>query len=134
QGGVARADGVVLVRQGRAEECHDAVAHHLVDRPFIVMDGLHHPLENRVQQLPSFLRIPVGEELHRSFEVGEEHCDLFALAFQGGLRGEDLLSEMLRSVCFWRAESTWIGSSCITGGVSTLWTELRGRREFIATL
>jgi hypothetical protein len=29
------------------------------------MDGLHHPLENRVEQLAGLLGIAVGEELHQ---------------------------------------------------------------------
>ena len=30
-------------------------------------------------------RITVGEQLHRSLEVGEEHGDLLSLTFEGGL-------------------------------------------------
>jgi hypothetical protein len=40
----------------------------------------------------------VSEQLHRALEVGEEDGDLLALAFQGGLGGEDLLGEVLGSV------------------------------------
>jgi hypothetical protein len=53
------------------EECHDAVAHDLIDRSLVVMDGFHHPLQDRVEQLPRLLGVPVGEELHRALEVGE---------------------------------------------------------------
>ena len=89
---------MILVGQWRAEEGHDPVAHHLVDRALVVMDGFHHPLEDGIQQLPRLLRIPVGEELHRALEVGEEDCHLLALPFKGTLRGQDLLGEMQRSV------------------------------------
>ena len=50
QGGVAGPDGVVLVGQRRAEQRHDAVAHDLVDGALVAVDGLHHPLEDRVEQ------------------------------------------------------------------------------------
>jgi hypothetical protein len=55
------------------------------------MDGLHHPLEDGIQELPGFLGIAVGQELHGALEVGEEDRDLLALPFQRGLRGEDAL-------------------------------------------
>src|SRR5262249_33232643 len=95
---VARAHGVVLVGQRRAEERHDSVAHHLVDRALVPMDGLHHPLKNGIENLASLLRITVGEQFHRALEVGEEHGDLLPLPLQGALGRENLLGEVLRSV------------------------------------
>ena len=74
---------MVLVRDRGPEERHDTVAHDLVDGPFVAMDGLHHPLEHRIQELPRLLGIAVGEELHRALEVGEEHRHLLALALRG---------------------------------------------------
>ncbi len=44
QSGVAAAQRVVLVRHRRAEEGHDTVAHDLVHRTFVPMNGFHHPL------------------------------------------------------------------------------------------
>ena len=81
-----------------AEERHDPVAHHLVDRALVVMDGLHHPLEHRVQELAGLLRIPVGQQLHRALEVGEEDRHLLTLALERRLRGQDLLGEVLGGV------------------------------------
>src|ERR1700751_4607911 len=49
QSGVAGAYGVILVSYGSAEQCHDAVARGLVDGALIVMDGLHHKFENRME-------------------------------------------------------------------------------------
>ena len=95
---VARPHGVVLVGERRSEERHDPIAHHLVDRALVAVDGLHHPFEDRVEELPGLLGVPVREQLHRALEVGEEHGDLLALAFEGGLRGEDLLGEVLGGV------------------------------------
>src|SRR5262245_28109408 len=89
---------MILVGQRRPKERHDPVAHDLVDSALVAMDGLHHSFEDGVEDLARLLGIPVGEQLHRIFQVGEEDRDLLALALQGGLRAEDLLSEMLRGV------------------------------------
>ena len=101
----AGAHGVVLVRQRRPEQRHDAVAHDLVHRALVAMHRFHHPLEDRVEQPPRFLGIAIGEQLHRSFEVGEEHGDLLALALEGGARGQDLVGEMLGRVALRRGVS-----------------------------
>ena len=89
---------MILVGERRAEERHDPVAHHLVDGALVAVDRLHHPLEHGVEELPRLLGVAVGEQLHRALEVGEEHRDLLALALEGGLRGEDLLGEVLGGV------------------------------------
>ena len=73
---------MILVGERRAEQRHDAVAHHLVDRALVAMDGLHHPFEHRVEDAPRLFGIAVGEQLHGALEVGEEHGDLLALAFE----------------------------------------------------
>ena len=70
---------------------------HLVDRALVAVHGLHHALEDRVEELARLLGIAVGEQLHRALEVGEQHRDLLALAFERGLGGEDLLGEVLLS-------------------------------------
>jgi hypothetical protein len=101
---------VVLVRERRAEQRHDPVAHDLVHRPLVPVDRLHHPFEHRVEKLTGFLGIPVGEQLHRPLHVGEEHRDLLALALQGALRREDLLSEVLGGVGLGRGEA-WRGGT-----------------------
>ena len=80
QRGVAGPHRVVLVGERRAEERHDPVAHHLVDGALVAVDGLHHPLEDGVEELARLLGVAVGEQLHRALEVGEEHRDLLALA------------------------------------------------------
>ena len=55
----------------RVEQGHDAVAHDLIDGALGPVDRFHHVLEDGVEQLPGFLGIAVGEQLHRSFQVGE---------------------------------------------------------------
>ena len=95
---IARPDGVVLVGERRAEQRHDPVAHDLVHRALVAMDRVHHVLEHRIEELARVLGIAVGQQFHRTLQVREQHGDLLALAFQGGLGGEDLLGQMLRGV------------------------------------
>ncbi len=101
---VAGADGMVLVGHRRAEQRHDPIAHHLVDGALVAVDRLHHPLEDGVQELPGLLGIPIGEELHRAFHVGEQHRHLLALALQCGSGNEDLLGEVFGCVGLRRLE------------------------------
>ena len=82
---VARPNGVILVGERGAEESHDAVSHHLVHGALVHADGLHHVLENGIQQLPRLLGVAVCEQLHCSLEVGEENRDLLSLALKGAL-------------------------------------------------
>ena len=98
QGRVARAHGVVLMGQGRAEQRHDAVAHHLVDGALVPVHGLHHVIEHRIEERAGLLGIALDEQLHRALEIGEEHRDLLALALQRAPGGEDLLGEVLRRI------------------------------------
>ena len=99
---VARAHRVVLVGQGRAEERHDPVAHHLVDSALVAVHGLHHDLEDGVEELARLLRIAVSQELHRALYVGEEHRDLLPLALKRSTGAQYFLGEMLGSVGFGR--------------------------------
>ena len=89
---------MILVGERRAEQRHDPVAHHLVDRALVVMHRLHHAFEHGIEDLARLLGIAVGEQFHRALQVGEQHRDLLALAFERGLRGEDLLGEVLGRV------------------------------------
>jgi hypothetical protein len=89
---------MVLMANRRPEECHDAVAHDLVDRAFVAVHGGHHAFEHGVEQLMGFFRVAVGQQLHRAFQVREEYGHLLALAFEGGLGGEDFLSQISRGI------------------------------------
>ena len=133
QRGVAGAHRVVLVRQRRAEQRHDAVAHHLVDGALVAVHRLHHALEHRVEELARLLRIAVGEQLHRALQVGEQHRDLLALAFERAFGGEDLLGEMLGGVRIGRREArldSWLSSHCLPA----LKTKLRAGGKLRAAL
>jgi hypothetical protein len=79
--------------------------------------------ENRVQELPRFLGVTVGQQLHRALEVGEQHRDLLALAFESGLRGQDAFGEVLGGVGV-RGCEPGLGLGIDAGGSSTLGTEL----------
>jgi hypothetical protein len=118
------------MRQRGAEQRHDPIAHHLVDGALVVMHGLHHPLEDRVEDLARLLRVPVGQQLHGALQVGEEHGDLLALPFEGRLRGEDLLGEVLGSVGLGRGEARLSG---LVERRRTLAAELVPRRIARAT-
>jgi hypothetical protein len=85
---------MIFMRDRGPKERHDAVAHDLVDRALIAVDGCHHPFQHGIKELPRLLRIAIGKELQRTLHVGEEHGHLLALAFEGGLGGEDLLGQM----------------------------------------
>jgi len=125
---VARPHRVVLVGERRAEERHDAVAHHLVDRALVTVHGLNHPFEHRVEKLARFLGIAVGEQLHRTLQVSEEDRDLLALAFEGRLRGQDLLGEALRGVGFGRRVARLAARSS-ADGMGAFQAELRRRGQ-----
>jgi hypothetical protein len=71
---------VILVRERSPEEGHDSVAHDLVHGALVAVDGLHHSLEHRVQELSGIFGVAIGQVFHRTLEVGEEHGDLLALA------------------------------------------------------
>ena len=104
EGGVARPHRMVLVSQRRPEQRHDPVAHDLVHRTLVPVDGFHHPFEDWIDQLARFLGVSIGEQLHRALQVGEQHRHLLALAFEGSLRGENPLGEVLGGVGLWGGE------------------------------
>ncbi len=95
---VASPNGVILVGERGAEEGHDAVSHHLVHGALVDADGIHHGLENGIQQLPRLLGVAACEQLHCSLEMGEENRDLLPLALKGALRGGDRFDEMLGGI------------------------------------
>ena len=46
---------MILVRNRRPKQCHNPVAHDLVDRALVPVHGLHHAFEHRIEDLPSLL-------------------------------------------------------------------------------
>jgi len=130
--GVACSQRVILMRERRAKESHCAVAPRLIHRSFEVVNRLHHPRNHGIQQFAGVFGITVSEQLHGAFEVGEENCDVLALAFQGRPGGKDLLGEMLGGVGLWRSEAGRRGLS--RNGFSALEAELRVDGQFGLTL
>ncbi len=102
---VGGAHRVVLVGKRRAEDGHDAVAEHLVDRALVAMDRLHHRLDHGVEELARLLGIAVGQELEGALHVGEEHGDLLALVRERAARGADPFGEVARRIDVRRGEA-----------------------------
>ena len=76
---------VVLVRDGRAEQRHDAVAEELVDGALVAVDLGQHQLESAAHERMHFLRVePLGQR-GEARHVHEQHRDLLALAFERAL-------------------------------------------------
>ncbi len=91
------------------------------------MHGLHHPLEHGVEELPRPFGVAVGQQLHRAFEVGEEDRDMFALAFERSLGGQNLFGQVLGGVGVRRRGTRHRGRSA--SRPPALETELRVCRE-----
>ena len=108
QASVTGPHGVIFVRHWRPEEGHDAIAQHLVHRPLKAVHGVHHALQRRIEECLGGFRVEIADQLRGAFEVGKQHGDLFALAFQGTSGGEDLLDQIgwgvrqRRGRCGWR--------------------------------
>jgi hypothetical protein len=109
QGGIAGAHGMIFMGERRPKEGHDAVAQHLIDRPLVAVHGLHHPFEDGIEDGPRLLWVAVGQQLHGAFEIGEEHCDLLALAFERVAGGENLLGQVQGRVGVWGALGLFSG-------------------------
>ena len=93
---------MILVRDRRAEEGHDAVAGVLVHRALEAMHALGEDGEEAIEDGVPLLRIALLGQLHRALHVGEENGHLLALALEGGARGEDLVGEVFGGVGEWR--------------------------------
>jgi hypothetical protein len=61
---IASPHRVILMGERRAEERHNPVAHHLVHRALVTMDGVHHSFKHGIEDLPRLFGITVGEQFH----------------------------------------------------------------------
>ena len=77
---------VVLVRDGRAEQRHDAVAGELVHRAFVAVHRLHQVAEAAVHDGVQVFRVETRRQRGEARDVGEEHGHLLALALEGAAR------------------------------------------------
>ena len=73
---------MIFMRNRRPKQGHNAIAHDLVHGAFVAVHGRHHALQHRVEELARLLRVAVGQQLHGAFEIGKQHRDLLAFAFQ----------------------------------------------------
>jgi hypothetical protein len=97
EGRIARPHGMIFMGDRRAKQGHNPITHDLIDSAFIAVDRVHHALKDGVEELAGFFRSSVGQQLHGAFEIGKEHRHLLALAFQGGLGGENFLGQQNRA-------------------------------------
>ena len=73
---------MILVRDRRAEERHDAVAGVLVDGALEAVHAVREDLEESLEDRVPLLGSDLLGELHRALHVGEQHRHLLALAFE----------------------------------------------------
>src|SRR6266850_4510082 len=126
ESGITSSYRVVLERERRAEQRHDPVPHHLIDRALVAVDGLHHAFEDGIEQLARLLGVTVGEQFHRTLEIREEDGHLLALAFHRDPRGKDLLGDVFGGIRLGASEATrWLGGERGAAGS----TELFARRD-----
>ena len=92
---VQRTPRMVLMRNRGAEHRENAVARRLDNVPIVPMHCIYHELQYRVDDCARLLRIEVPHEFRRAFHVGEQQCDLLALAFEGLFREQNALCQVL---------------------------------------
>ena len=94
EGRVDRAQGMVLVGDGRAEQRHEPVTEELIDGTFVAVDLPEHQFERTVHEDVDVLGIEPFGQRGEAGDVGEKHRDLLTFTFEGGLRGQDLFGKM----------------------------------------
>src|SRR5262249_26950391 len=102
---------------------------------FEAVHGCHQALEDWVEELPRFLGITVGQQFHGSLQVGEQHSDLLAFAFQGIPGSENLFSQVLRRMGLRgsKGDPGFRGWCRRNQALAALWTEFCRQCGFKAT-
>ena len=108
---------MVFVGNGRAKQGHNAIAEHLVHRALEAVHGVHHVVQRRVEELLGSFWVETANQFGGIFQVGKQHGDLLALAFQGTAGRENLLRKVGGRVGEWRLCRALHGS-CDDGGRS----------------
>ena len=86
------------------------------------MDGLHHVLENGIEQLARLFWVALREEPHGALEVAEQHGHLLPLALERTVGRADLLGEVPGSVGLRESETgrPWSGGKGRTAAIAEL--------------
>jgi hypothetical protein len=91
---MACAKRVILLREGRAEQGHNAVALEPADGALIVMNRIDHRPQDEPEPFRGFLGIHALDAFERSFGVAKQNRDLLALAQKRLPRGQDPLTQV----------------------------------------
>ena len=89
---------MILMRNRRAEQRHDAIAGVLVDRAFEAVHTLAQDREEAIEDAMPLFRVELLGQFHRALHIGEQHRDLLALAFKCGLRLQNFVGEVFGGV------------------------------------
>lgn len=92
---------MILARDGRTEQRHDAVTLDAIDQPLVAVNRCHHCVDRWSKSLDGFLSIELADQGRRPGNVSEQNCNLLALSFPGSARRENLLGEVDRGVTIW---------------------------------
>ena len=68
---IAGAQGVVFVGNGGAKQGHNAIAEHLIHRALEAVHGVHHEVDDGIQELLGRFGIEAVDEPGRVLEVGK---------------------------------------------------------------
>ena len=94
EGGAAGAQGMVFVRDGRAEQRHDAVAGVLVDRALVAVHGVAEQREAAVENVMPMLVVNRFRRGGGAAQIGKQYGDGLAFPLQRAARGQHLVGEM----------------------------------------
>jgi hypothetical protein len=124
---VAGAQRMVLMRHGRTEQRHDAVAQNLIDGPFIFVNRIHHDMQSRIDNVLGLFWIQRFDQFRGSSYIREKYRDLFPFAFQLVAGSYDFFSEVFGNVGIGRRHRGNRGRGCrcrFIDGLATISTEL----------
>src|SRR5215510_9156112 len=83
----------------RPEQGHNAVAQDLIHRALVAVHRLHQGAQGGAEELTPVFRLNTLDQLRGTLDIGKQHGDLLAFTFQVATRLQNLLSEVLGSVC-----------------------------------
>src|SRR6516162_8829407 len=73
---------MIFMRNRRTEQREDTVPGGLHNVAAVMMDGVDHQPERRIDNRTSFFRVEVLHQLHRALDVSEQCCNGLALAVE----------------------------------------------------